>query len=131
MAENILFTLVDEYGNSLEKFKLQGSFAFYYNYPNKEPMLALKGLLKSGIAYGNLPEPDKGLESTTLIIEFNSEFYNAPGKLLYKGLYQAPQKIAVSKKALDPEQRIDLLKRSTEDLKQAAAERVGGGEITR
>jgi hypothetical protein len=122
MAKNILFTLVDQYGNSLEKFKLQGSFTFYYNYPNKEPMLVLEGQLGGGIAYGNLPEPDKGLESTTLIININSEFYNAPGNLLYKGQYPAPQKIAVSKKALDPEQRIDLLKRSTEDLKQAASE---------
>ncbi len=131
MAENILFTLVDQYGNSLEKFKLQGSFAFYYNYPNKEPMLALKGLLKSGIAYGGLPAPEKNLESTTLIIDINSEFYNAPGRLLYKGLYQAPQKITVSKKALNPEQRAEILNSSLQDLKQVASERVGGGEITK
>jgi hypothetical protein len=130
MAENILFTLVDEYGNSLEKFKLQGRFSFYYKYPNKEPKSVLEGQLGGGIAYGNLPLPQKDLESTTLIIEFESEFYNAPGKLLYKGIYQAPQKIAVSKKALDPEQRAEILNSSLQDLKQAASERVGEGEIT-
>jgi hypothetical protein len=131
MAENILFTLVDEYGNSLENFKFGGRFSFYYNYPNKKPVEVLTGSMMTGIAYGTLPRPEEDLESTTLIIEFNSEFYNTSGNLLYKGQYPAPQKIAVSKKALDPEQRIDLLKRSTEDLKQAASERVGGGEITR
>ena len=125
MAENILFTLVDQYGNSLENFKLQGSFTFYYNYPGKKPEQVLVGQLPSGIAYGNLPKPQIGLESTTLIIELNSEFYNAPGTLFYKGIYQAPQKIAVSKKALDPQQKNDILKLATEELSLAVQARLG------
>ena len=125
MAKNILFTLVDQYGNSLEKFKLQGRFSFYYNYSNEKPKSVLEGQLGGGIAYGNLPEPDKGLESTTLIIEFESEFYNAPGTLFYKGIYQAPQKIAVSKKALDPQQKNDILELATEELSLAVQARLG------
>jgi len=125
MAENILFTLVDQYGNSLEKFKFDGRFSFYYNYSNEKPKSVLEGQLGGGIAYGNLPKPDKGLESTTLIIEFESEFYNAPGNLLYKGQYPAPQKIAVSKKALDPKQKNDILKLATEEHYLAVQARLG------
>ena len=131
MAENILFTLVDEYGNSLENFRLQGRYTVFYNYSGTKPKEVLANPINSGIGYGDLPKPEKGLESTLLVIEFQSEFYNAPGKLLYKGLYQAPQKIVVSKKALDPAKKIDLLKRSAENLKTTALERVGGGEITK
>lgn len=130
MAENILFTLVDEYGNSLENFRFQGRFQVYYNHSQGKPKLVANGEFDNGIVYATLPKSED-VVSTLLVIDFESEFYNAPGKLLYKGIYQAPQKIAVSKKALDPKQRIDLLKRSTEDLKQAAAERVGGGEIAK
>jgi hypothetical protein len=127
MTENILFTLVDEYGNSLENFKFEGRFTFLYSYPNKKPDIALSDRLGSGIAYGDLPKPDKGLESTQLIIEFESEFYNAPGRLLFKGQYQAPQDIAVTKKTLDPKQKNDILKKANEELSQAIQERVGGG----
>jgi len=130
MAENILFTLVDEYGNSLENFKLRGRFQVYYNYSQGKPKLVVNGEFDKGIVYAALPKSED-VVSTLLVIDFESEFYNAPGKLLYKGLYQAPQKIAVSKKALDPKQRIEILERSTQNLKQVAAERVGGGEITK
>lgn len=125
MAKNILFTLVDQYGNSLEKFKLQGSFTFYYNYPGKKPEQVLTGSMSTGIAYGTLPRPEEDLESTTLIIELNSEFYNAPGTLFYKGIYQAPQKIAVSKKALDPQQKNNILELATEELSLAVQARLG------
>ena len=124
MAENTLFILVDQYGNSLENFKLLGRYTFYYNYSGKNPEQVSAGPINSGIVYGTLPGPEKGLESTLLVIELDSEFYNAPGKLLYKGLYQAPQKIAVSKKALDPKEKTDILKRSAQDLRQAALERI-------
>jgi hypothetical protein len=124
--KNILFTLVDQYGNSLENFKFEGRFAFLYSYPNKKPEPVVEGGLNGGIAYGELPKDVFNLESTTLIIEFESEFYNAPGTLLYKGQYPAPQNIAVTKKTLDPEQKNDILKKATEELSQAIQERVGG-----
>jgi hypothetical protein len=128
MTENILFTLVDEYGNSLENFKFEGRFTFLYSYPNKKPDIALSDRLGSGIAYGDLPKPDKGLESTQLIIEFESEFYNAPGRrLLFKGQYEAPQKIVVAKKTLDPQEKYDILKRTNDKLSQEVQARVGGG----
>jgi len=129
MAENILFTLVDQYGNSLKDFKFEGRFSFYYSYPNKKPQPVVDGRLDLGIAYGDLPKPEKGLESTTLIIEFESEFYNSPGRLLYKGQYQAPQNIAVTKKTLDPKKREQVIKKSIDDLRLAAQERVGSNEI--
>jgi hypothetical protein len=125
MAENILFTLVDQYGNSLENFKFEGRFAFLYSYPNKKkPEPVVEAGFNGGIAYGDLPKPDKVLESTTLIIEFESEFYNAPGTLVFKGQYQAPQNIAVTKKTLDPKQKNDILEKATEELSQAIQERV-------
>jgi hypothetical protein len=126
--KNILFTLVDQYGNSLKNFKFEGRFTFLYSYPNQKPERVMEGGFNGeGIAYGELPEPNKGLEYTQLIIEFESEFYNAPGRLLFKGQYQAPQDIAVTKKTLDPKQKNDILKKANEELSQAIQERVGGG----
>ena len=125
MAENTLFTLVDQYGNSLENFKFEGRFTFLYSYPNKKPERVFEGGFNSGIAYGELPEPNKGLEYTQLIIEFESEFYNTPGRLLFKWQYQAPQNKAVTKKTLDPQQKNDILNRVNDKLSQAVQERVG------
>jgi hypothetical protein len=124
MAENTLFILVDQYGNSLENFKFDGKFTFLYSYPNKKPELVVEGRLDLGIAYGDLPKPDKDLEYTQLIIEFESEFYSAPERLLFKGQYEAPQKIVVAKKTLDPKEKNDILKNATEELRQAIQERV-------
>jgi hypothetical protein len=129
MAKNILFILVDQYGNSLENFKFEGRFTFLYSYPNKKPEPVLSQPFNSGIAYGDLPKPEKGLEYTQLIIEFESEFYSAPGRLLFKGQYEAPQKIAVAKKTLDPQQKNDILKRANDKLSQAVQERVNDGII--
>lgn len=127
MAANILFTLVDQYGNSLKDFRFDGRFTFIYIYSdNRKPNIALEGQLTGGIAYGDLPKLEKGLESTRLIIEFNSEFYNAPGALLYKGQYPAAQNISVSKKTLDPKQRAVIIEKSIDELKQVASKRVGG-----
>lgn len=125
MAENILFTLVDEYGNSLENFKLPGKFQVYYNYSQGKPKLVANGEFDLGIVYATLPE-SKDVVSTLLVIEFESEFYNAPGKLLYKGIYQAPQKIAVSKKAISPADKAKILDQVKQKLSAAAAERVSG-----
>ena len=125
MAANTLFILVDQYGNSLENFRFGGRFTFFYNYPDIAPQSVLSGQFRSGIAYGDLPKPSLGLESTTLMLNFDSDFYNAPGTLLFKGQYQAPQNITVSKKTLDPQQKNDILKRSSEDLNEAVAQRIG------
>lgn len=125
MAENILFTLVDEYGNSLENFKLPGKFEVYYNYSQGAPKLVANGEFDLGIVYATLPE-SKDVVSTLLVIDFESEFYNAPGKLLYKGIYQAPQKIAVSKKAISPADKAKRLDEVKQKLTEVAAERVGG-----
>jgi hypothetical protein len=127
MAENTLFTLVDQYGNSLENFRFDGKFTFTYSYQNQKPVVALKETFQGGIVYGTLPAPEKGLEYTQLVIEFESEFYSAPGRLLFKGQYEAPQKIVVAKKTLDPEQKNVIIKKSSEDLSQAVQNRVGGG----
>jgi hypothetical protein len=126
--KNILFTLVDQYGNSLKDFKFEGRFTFLYNYPNTKPKPVADGRLDFGIAYGDLPKPDKGLESTQLIIDFKSEFYNAPGRLLFKGQYQAPQNIAVTKKTLDPKEKNAIVYMATVKLSQAIQERVGSNE---
>jgi len=125
MAENILFTLVDEYGNSLENFRLSGRFQVYYNYSKNKPKLVADGEFDLGIVYATLPE-SKDVVSTSLIIDIDSEFYNSPGRLLYKGLYQAPQKIAVSKKAISPADKAKRLEDIKQRLTQAAAERVSG-----
>jgi len=127
MAENILFTLVDQYGNSLENFKFKGKFNFLYSYSNKKPVNALSGEFDTGIVSGTLPKPDKDLEYTQLVIEFESEFYVAPGRLLFKGLYEAPQKIAVAKKALDPKQKYDIINKANDELLQAIQGRVNDG----
>lgn len=125
MAKDILFILTDQYGNSLENYRLSGRISIFYVYPNTKPKEVYAAEVNSGIINGNLPLPDKGIESTLVVIEFDSEFYNAPGKLLYKGLVNTPQKIALSKKAITPEKKADILKRTVEDLKQSALERVG------
>jgi hypothetical protein len=127
MAKNILFTLVDQYGNSLENFRFDGKFTFTYSYQNKKPVNVLSGEFNTGIVSGTLPTPDKGLEYTQLVIEFESEFYVAPGRLLFKGLYEAPQKIAVAKKALDPQQKNDILRRANDNLSQAIQQRLNSG----
>ena len=127
MTENILFTLVDQYGNSLENFKFDGKFTFLYSYPNKKPEPVFEGRLDLGIAYGEVPEPDKGLEYTQLIIEFESKFYYAPAPLEYKGEFTSPQTIVVAKRPLDPEAKYDILKRASEKLNEAVAQRIGGG----
>ena len=126
MEKNTLFTLVDQYGNSLENFKLPGSFTFYYNYSrNSSEVLTVS--ITSGTGNGILPRPEEGLESTTLVIAIDSKFYNSPGELVYKGEYQAPQNIAVSKKTLDPEQKVEILETYTEDLRQAVLDRIQEG----
>jgi hypothetical protein len=124
MAKNILFTLVDQYGNSLENIKFNGSFNFLYNYPNKKPESVLSNQLQSGVAYGDLPKPDKSLESTTLIIQFESQFYNAPETLVFKEQYKAPQNIVVVKKTLDPQEKEQIVDNYTEELRQAVQARV-------
>jgi hypothetical protein len=47
--------------------------------------------------------------------------------LLFKGLYEAPQKIAVAKKALDPQQKNDILRRANDNLSQAIQQRLNSG----
>jgi hypothetical protein len=127
MSANKLFTLVDQYGNSLENFRFDGKFTFTYSYQNERPVVALKDSFQGSTAYGNLPLPDKGLEYTQLVIEFESEFYSAPAPLEYKGKFVSPQTIVVAKKTLDPQQKNDILKRVNDKLSLEVQARVGGG----
>jgi len=126
MAENKLFILVDQYGNSLENFSIALDYTFEYVYARSKETV-LSGSSSVGVALGTLPKPKLDLQSTILTIQTESEFYYAPGTLLFKGQYQAPQNIAVAKKTLDPQQKNNILTRASEDLNEAVAQRIGVG----
>ena len=123
MADNILFTLVDQYGNSLENFSIALDYNFEYVYARSTESV-LRGSSSVGIVLGTLPKPKPDLQSTILTIQTESEFYYAPAPLEYKGKFTAPQKIVVAKKTLDPKEKNDILKNATEELRQAIQERV-------
>jgi len=124
MAEkNILFTLVDQYGNSLKNFDISLDYNFEYVYARSTESV-LRGSSLVGIVLGTLPEPKDGLQSTILTIQTESEFYYAPAPLEYKGEFVSPQTIVVAKRPLDPEAKYNILKRASEDLNEAVAQRI-------